>query len=296
MTLSLDALQVLDAIARRGSFAGAADELDRAPSAISYSVQKLEEDTGCLLFDRSGRKAQLTAAGELVLTRGRDLLNAAENLSAQARSLETGWETQITVALDAIHSVDRLWPMVRRFDEEAPHTTLRIITEVLNGSLDALFEGRAAIAVAVLGERLPPGIRSRDVGRVRFIYVASPDHPAASAGPLDQDALARYRAIAVADTSRHQPRSTRLAEHQPVLTVSDFHAKISALEAGLGIGTLPEHFAAPLLAQGRLVRLDAAPSPWQKVQMAWRVDRAGKALRWLTRHLPGYLHDDTDSA
>lgn len=292
MTLSLDALQVLDAIARRGSFAGAADELDRAPSAISYSIQRLEEETGCLLFDRSGRKAQLTAAGELVLARGRDLLNAANSLSAQARSLETGWETEITVALDAIHSPELLWPLVRRFDEAAPHTTLRIISEVLGGSLEALLEGRAAIAVAVLGERLPPGIRSREVGRVRFVYVASPTHPAADAGRLEADDLARYRAIAVADTARHQPaRSTRLAAHQPVLTVSDFYAKISALEAGLGIGTLPEHFTGPLLADGRLVLLDAEPSPWQKVQMAWRVDRAGKALRWLTRHLPACIND-----
>src|SRR5690606_5540182 len=123
MTLSLDALRVLDAIARRGSFAAAAQELDRAPSAISYSIQKLEEDTGVLLFDRSGRKARLTAAGELLLNGGRQLLNHADNLGQQARALETGWEHQITVALDVIFPPARLWPLVQRFDGVAPTTT-----------------------------------------------------------------------------------------------------------------------------------------------------------------------------
>ena len=51
-SLSLDALQVLDAIERRGSFAAAADELQRVPSAISYSVQKLEASLGVTLFQR----------------------------------------------------------------------------------------------------------------------------------------------------------------------------------------------------------------------------------------------------
>ena len=41
--LTLEAIRVLDAIDRRGSFAAAADELGKVPSALSYTVQKLEE-------------------------------------------------------------------------------------------------------------------------------------------------------------------------------------------------------------------------------------------------------------
>lgn len=56
MRLTLDALQVLDAIERRGSFAAAAEALFRVPSAITYTVQKLEQDLTVPLFDRSGIK------------------------------------------------------------------------------------------------------------------------------------------------------------------------------------------------------------------------------------------------
>ena len=59
MKLSLDALQVLDAIDRRGSFAAAAEELHRVPSAITYSVQQVEEGLDVLLFDRGGHRAKL---------------------------------------------------------------------------------------------------------------------------------------------------------------------------------------------------------------------------------------------
>ena len=50
MRLTLDALLVIDAIDRKGSFAAAAHELHRVPSAVTYSVQKLEEDLDVLLF------------------------------------------------------------------------------------------------------------------------------------------------------------------------------------------------------------------------------------------------------
>ena len=65
--LNLDALRTLDAIARRGSFAAAAEELHKVPSAISYVVGKLERDLSFEIFDRGGHRAELTAAGQLLL-------------------------------------------------------------------------------------------------------------------------------------------------------------------------------------------------------------------------------------
>lgn len=58
--LTLEALRVMDAIDRRGSFAAAADELGRVPSALSYTMQKLEEELDVVLFDRSGHRTKFT--------------------------------------------------------------------------------------------------------------------------------------------------------------------------------------------------------------------------------------------
>jgi len=83
MPLSLDALQTLDAIARNGSFARAAAELHRVPSALTYTIQQLETDLGLTLFNREGRRAVLTAAGHELLNEGRILLKVAADLECR---------------------------------------------------------------------------------------------------------------------------------------------------------------------------------------------------------------------
>ena len=65
--LDFEALRLVEAVARRGSFAGAADELDKVPSAITHAVRRLESDLDVLLFDRRGYRAKLTSAGETLL-------------------------------------------------------------------------------------------------------------------------------------------------------------------------------------------------------------------------------------
>ena len=70
MALTLDALQTLDTIVRKGSFAAAAAALGKVPSALTYTVRKLEGDLDVLLFDRRGPRAQLTPAGRELLDEG----------------------------------------------------------------------------------------------------------------------------------------------------------------------------------------------------------------------------------
>src|SRR3546814_20903317 len=97
MRLTFDALETLDAIEQQGSFAKAAEELHRVPSAITYTVQKLESDLGVQLFDRSGKRAKLTEAGQGLGVRGRSLLLYAGRRQhlVQERALEaTGREVE----------------------------------------------------------------------------------------------------------------------------------------------------------------------------------------------------------
>ena len=75
--LSLDAIYVVDAIARHGSFAKAAAELNKVPSALSYTVNQLECELGVKLFERSKSQTRLTPAGHDLLGEGRRLLQLA---------------------------------------------------------------------------------------------------------------------------------------------------------------------------------------------------------------------------
>jgi molybdate transport repressor ModE-like protein len=72
--LTPEALEMMDTIERTGSFAAAARELGKVPSALTYSVRQLEDALDVLLFDRRSRQAQFTAAGQELLNEGRRLL------------------------------------------------------------------------------------------------------------------------------------------------------------------------------------------------------------------------------
>ena len=261
MPLSLDALTALDAIERRGSFAAAAAELHRVPSAITYQVQKLEQDLDVLLFARRSHRATLTPAGRELLDSGRRLLDAAATLEQRVRRVATGWETELAVAVDAIIPWDRVWPLVGAFyaycdSQSAAHTRLRLIREVFGGAWDALAEARADLVLGASGDPPPGGgYRIRVLAESVLQFVVAPKHPLAGAAePLSETTIAAYRAVVAADTSRRlPPRSFGIVAGQQTLTVPDLDTKRSAHVLGLGCGFLPMHVAADDLALGRLV-------------------------------------------
>lgn len=112
MRLNLEALLILDALDRHGSFAAAAAVLFKTPSALSYMVQKLENDLDITLLDRSGHRAKFTDTGKLMLEKGRSILRAAQDLEQQARYVENGWESEITLGIDASFPFKRLLPLI----------------------------------------------------------------------------------------------------------------------------------------------------------------------------------------
>ena len=257
MKLTLDALQVMDAIERQGSFAAAAAELHRVPSALTYSVQKLEQDLDVLLFDRSGHRARLTPAGQELMQEGRDLLRAAGELECRVKRVATGWETELRIALDIMIPAVQLFPLVAGFYAEQSGTRIRLAHEVLAGTWDALVSGRAELALGVSGEApAGGGYAIRMLGYKDFVFAVAPTHPLAKLpGPLKHEQILAHRAVAIGDSSRSLPaRSFGLLTGQDVLTVPDLESKVAAQVAGLGCGYLPAHAAAPLIKAKQIGR------------------------------------------
>lgn len=311
LALTPDALVMMDTIARTGSFAAAARELGKVPSALTYSVRQLEEALDVLLFDRRSRQARLTAAGEELLQEGRRLLSEIDAVANRVRRVATGWEGQLTIVIDDVVSRRTIFELCEAFyalDPQGssgggapggPGTRLRLRTEVLSGTWEALVSGQAdlAIGVAATVEAPPPGIAVDTLGEMPFVYVVSPHHPlAAHEGPLDDDVLVHHRAVAVADSAqRLSPRTVNLLPGQEVLTVNSMADKIELQRRGLGAGFVPEYLARPLMARGELV-VKATQRPPTRARMgyAWRCSTGpkgerrpppGLALQWWLQQL-----------
>ena len=293
--ITIDALRVLDAIARKGSFAAAADELHRVPSAISYTVHKLEEDLDVVLFDRSGHRATLTAAGRYLLEQGRELLEAADTLARTTRRVAQGWETRLTIAVDALVPIDALFPAIAAFNELEVPVEIQLRGEVFAGTWDALHTGRADLITGASLETQPPGnYETTTIGQCPFVYAAAPDHPLArEPQPLSEERIRAWPAVVAADTSRQlAPGSAGIFSRQRILTVSTMEHKIRAQKAGLGVGWLPANQVRQALAAGELVELDVKmPRKPVPLVMARRHGDGSKAMNWFWDRLskPDYF-------
>jgi len=284
LKISLEGLQVLDSIDRRGSIAAASTELHRVPSTISYAVAKLEEDLGVAVFERSGPRISLTPAGKELLKEGRYLLKAAQDLEHRVRRVASGWETQLTIGLESLLAPSALADDICDFYQVADSTRLRITQDTLSGTWEALLDRRVDLIVAAAGEGPSGGgYIAEPLGSIPFVFAVAPEHPLAHARePLDKAELRAHRAIAAADSAlRLAPRTVGLLFGQDTLTVPDIFSKYAFQIAGLGFGYLPEPYARPAIDAGRLVEKQVAERRAdERFYIAWRSDEEGAALTW----------------
>ncbi|MFZ6673503.1 LysR family transcriptional regulator [Undibacterium sp. Xuan67W] len=303
LKISLDALQIMDAIDRRGSFAAAGKEMFRVPSTISYTVAKLEEELGVQMFERLGPKVTLTLAGKELLKEGRYLLKAASDLERRVQRVATGWETELTIGMDSLFSPIVLKDDILAFCDVANQTRLRIVQEALSGTWEALLDGRVDILLGAAGEGPSGGgYSAKAIGKIPFVFAVSPDHPFADkASVLSKSDLQQYRAVTVADSAHLLPaRTVGVLFGQDAITVPTMRAKLDFQLAGIGFGFLPEFCAREAIQAGRLIEKKVEePKAEETIYLAWRSGESGAALNWwirraeqvgwfeqLCRHLP----------
>ena len=287
-TLTPEALAMLQTIGSTGSFAAAARALGLVPSALTYRVRQIEDALDVLLFDRSSKQAQPTAAGQELLREASRLLSDVDAVANRVKRVATGWEAVLTVAVDSIMARSVVMELCEAFLALHPPTRLRLRHETLSGTINALTSGQADLALGAL--LLPTGLSSDiahlPLGPVAFVFAVAPHHPLASLPePLSDEVLQQHRAVAVADSV---PRGTGLTVGllggQDVFTVPDMASKLEAQLRGLGGGFLPLSMAQPYLRSGRLVakKVNRAQRIGE-THYAWRNSRKappGKALQW----------------
>tara|TARA_R110000744_G_scaffold241391_3_gene358719 strand:+ start:904 stop:1818 length:915 start_codon:yes stop_codon:yes gene_type:complete len=291
--ISIEALMVLDAIEYRGSYAAAAEQLNKVPSALSYIVQKLEEQLNVTIFVRQGRRAVLTPAGKYLLAEGRKVLNAINLLSEQTQTIANGWEPKIRIACDAIIDIKPIFHGIQSFLAEHENIEIDVQEEVMNGTWEALIDDRVDLVIGAPGP-VPnqKGIRAIKVGALDSVLVISRLHPQcaellaklSNIEPVIQlSELTKYRSIVVHDSAQHEiPWSVNMIEGSQHFFVSSITQKIAAILAGIGIGYLPKNLIEKYLTSGELVSIKLSETPPdQDLFMAWKITNKGKGLNKL---------------
>ena len=287
--ISLEALRALDAIERKGSFAAAAEALYKVPSALSYTIAKLESELGISVFDRSKQRAQLTPAGQLLLQQGRQILLASRQLEDAVRQLETGWEAKLTIAVESLVPWQPLFALVDDFGNLGKMTQVSLREEVMAGCWEALQSGRADLAVGLTGDGVSGQFHLEPMAAVDFVFAIAPYHPMALLNqPVQATDLQEQTAIVLADSAVDLPRrDSGLFDSRRRVLVNNMAAKIAAHQAGLGVGFLPKHLIQEQLRAGSLIaKPSAIPRAPAMLYLGWRKNQQmGEAAKWFSKQL-----------
>ena len=290
-SLTLDQIRIFLAINDTGSFSKAAKQLNRAQSAVTYGIQKLEAQFGVSLFDRAAYRPALTEAGRALLPRACRIAEETNAFRDTARSLASGLGAELTIVLDSMFPMPAVVEALRAFTAKFPTVPPRIYVQSLGAAPELVLDGTCMIGLLPLIFSDIALLKHFPLLTVDLIPVVAPDHPlAALEGPIDTHVLHRHVQLVLTDRS-----SLTAGRDYGVLSgrtwrLADLGAKQSMLLAGLGWGNMPSHLVQDDIAQGRLkvirpVEFDPRVAQLVMCGAYLANRRLGAAGQWMIEHL-----------
>jgi DNA-binding transcriptional LysR family regulator len=277
--LTLRQLEILDAVARCGSFSAASADLHLSQPAVSMQIKQLEETLGLPLFEHIGRKIHLTEAGQDTLRTGRVIAHELDNLEqmlADRRGLKGGALT-VSAASTASVFAARMMALFRDL-----HPDVRISLNVVNREILLQHLTENSIDLALMGQP-PEGyhLTAQPFLENPLVVIAASNHPLANVSNIPLAQLVDLPLI-----GREPGSGTRnalekfLTEHgyvyKAAMEMNKNEAIKQAVEAGLGLGVVSLHTVEAELDSGQLCLLDVAGFPLKR--QWYLVQREGKRL------------------
>jgi DNA-binding transcriptional LysR family regulator len=246
--VALDARQLhyFVAVAEELSFAGAADRLNVAQSAVSLQIKGLEEAFGARLLNRCKRTAvSLTEAGRLFLSEAQAAIRQLERAEQVGRLAARGELGQIEVGYVTSVAMNRILPsLLRAYRRSHPAVQLRLTAMETPRQLDALAEGRLDAALIRPRPAYAAGVSARVIHCEALCVALAADHPLASSHTLHAMDLGDEAFIVpqVATFGGHLERLAALGRFpiKIVHDVGDFVTALSMAAAGYGVAMAPE--------------------------------------------------------
>lgn len=265
----LGALEVLLAIAQRGSLNAAARDLGVTQQAVSARIASLESQTGVQLVTRSRFGSTLTQSGVVVTEWAARLLDVAAEVDAGLGALRQDRKTHLRVCASltiAEHLLPGWLVSMREAAARAGDEPVDVVFTAANSDavIDQVRDGQADVGF-VEGPKAPRGIHSRIVGHDALALVVRRDHPwARRQSPVTAAELAATPLVTREDGSGTREALVAalevtlgrgFANAAPVLQLSTTSAVRAAVNAGAGPAVLSELALADDLATNRLRRV-----------------------------------------
>ena len=289
--LTLDQIRVFIAVAEAGSFSKAAKMLNRAQSAVTYAIQKMEGETGVAVFDRSAYRPVLTEAGKALLARARRIAEEIYGFRDQASSLARGLEPELSIALDPMFPMPLVVEALKAFSERFPGVPPRVHVRSLGAAAQLVIDGTCALGMLPFVITDLTSLKTFSMVETSLVPVVAPEHPLATErSPIASETLRDHVQLVLSDASDLTAGRDYGVLSSRTWRLADLGAKKAMLLAGLGWGTMPAHLVDEEIARGELKRIDPAEFDPMTARLvlgiAYSAERSlGPAATWMLDHL-----------
>lgn len=278
LSYTLRQLEIFLAVAREGRLAAAADRLHLSPSAVSMALKELDSQLGVRLFEKRGRRRELSAHGQRLAAEAPGLLALADALPGRLRS-EQG---ELTGALDiaASTTIGRyvLPSLIAGFSNANPSVRIRLTVANARDAAAALGSGRADLAF-IEGVTATAGFEVGAWKTDRLAVVMAPPPRGYRVAALTPERLCKLDWIlrepgsGTREIFEHAVSAAGLVPPAPRLVFDDTEAVKHAVAGGWGAGCLSRLAVDDLLESGRLIEL---PTPFLTLERTlWWLRRPG---------------------
>ncbi|MHB1124444.1 MAG: LysR family transcriptional regulator [Ramlibacter sp.] len=210
--MTLVQLRHLIALAERGSFSRSAESLFLTQPALSRSIRALEDEMGQALFDRMGRRSELTPFGREVLERARQIVFEVDELAASGRRMREGRAGSLRVGMGSGPGAMLMTPLLLEMAKHRPAMHLTIS----RGTTERLVQGlrdRALDALVIDARSLSPSpdLRVLTLSEMRGVFMCRTGHPLLRAPGILR--FAAVRQFPIASTPLSDEVARVLVEH-----------------------------------------------------------------------------------
>ncbi|GLS24723.1 LysR family transcriptional regulator [Marinibactrum halimedae] len=291
---TLEQWRMFKAVVNYGGFSQASQAIHKSQSTIHHAVQKLEESLGVTLLEVVGRKAQLTAAGEMMLRRSSYLLEEAEKIEALAGTIAQGVETHLRIAIDEAFPRKELYQAIESVSDQYPLLRIELFETILSGANELVTHGKVDLGISSIIDHA--GF-SEEICQLEFVAVACPNFPLTQLPtPLSFEDIKSYRQIVVRDSAQSASIDSGWLGAEQRWTVSHLSSSIDLVCKGFGFAWQPYASIEQHIKEGRLQLLNLQHGSKRYLKQYLHfidADKLGpaanafiKALRHQTQHLP----------
>lgn len=242
--MDLHQLRVFHAAVTSGGFTRAGEDLHLSQSTVSQHIKLLEDELGCPLFLRVGKRVHVTEAGKVLLPYAERIFRDLKNAEMAVREMNALRRGTVRLGVGPTTLTYRLPPVLADYKRRFPEIELIVLAGTTEFLIQALRSQRLDLAVVMAAAGPQPGLTMKPLGREEMVFVISRDHALARRRTIDAADLSSLRFILYEKNTvmqnfvDHYFESLGI-EPKIIMEVENNEAIKSLVRAGLGCSLLP---------------------------------------------------------